>query len=188
MNTRAACCVNILVVAALSVVVTFMDGCGPRTYAPSTPAEKAAYNGISSAYASMDAGYAEKKPDMVWAYRQPGFGVIDQTGQGEDPDRMKADVDAKIQMADSIGCQSTIRNMHLSGTTATIYVRERVEWSIKLPADMPKGFALPTGDGGMPSMVETTVAKDTWSQTPQGWLLANRVVTSHHMAARREDQ
>jgi len=187
MNTRAVCCVNTLVVAALSTFVTFMGGCGPRTYTPSTPAEKAAYTSLSGAYATMDSGYAEKKPEMVLAYRQTGFSMIDEAGQFEDPDRMKADVDAKILMADSIGCRSTIRGMHLTGATATVDIRERIEWSMKLPTDMPKGFALSAGDA-MPSMIETTVAKDTWNQTPQGWFLAKREVRTHHMAAHRGDQ
>jgi len=52
---------------------------------------------------------------------------------------------------------------------------------------LPKGLGLPTGGATMPTMIETTVAKDTWSQTPQGWLLSKRVVRTHHMAARRED-
>ena len=92
-------------------------------------------------------------------------------------------------MADSIGCTSTIRDMHLTGTMATIDMRERVEWSIKFPADMPK--VSETSPSGPADTLEhdrdPPTAKDAWVQTPRGWLLGNRMVTTHHLAAHQDD-
>ena len=168
MNTWVRRCVYI-------AVATLTAGCGPRTYTPSTAAEKSAYASISDAYGVMDSGYAQNKIDIVWSYRLPGYTCTTKEGQVRDPEQAKSLTQFKMFGANTIGTTSTIRDMRVKGDKAVVEVLERCEKTTKVPDNMPRMLGLPA-PGSRVHSVEVTRARDHWVETRQGWFLSRRVV------------